>query len=74
MAVVHLNNDTFHLLLEGEKPVLAEFWAPWCIHCRNLEDTFEQISNTFADRLNVGKINIDDCPELAERYFIDTFS
>ena len=71
MAAMHLNRETFCQLLADEKPALVEFWAPWCVHCRNLEDDFERIASVYSDRLLVGKINIDDCSELAERHFIE---
>jgi len=71
MAAVHLNNETFRQLLSGEKPVLVEFWAPWCHHCVNLESTYEEIADAYQDQLAVGKINIDDFPELTAKYFIE---
>ena len=71
MSAIHLNNDTFQQLLAGEKPALVEFWAPWCGHCINLEDSFDQITKEYGNRLSIGKINIDSHPELAEKYFIE---
>lgn len=71
MAAVHLNNETFRQLLSGEKPALVEFWAPWCHHCVKLEAAFDQIAESYGDRLAVGKINIDDFPELTAKYFIE---
>ena len=71
MAAVNLNHDTFRQLLAGEKPALVEFWAPWCSHCVALEDAFNQIADEYAGRLAIGKINIDEWPELAEKYFIE---
>ena len=71
MAAVHLNNETFRQLLQGEKPALVEFWAPWCGHCVDLEAAFDEIAEAYADRLAIGKINIDEYPQLAEQYFIE---
>lgn len=71
MAAVHLNNETFRQLLDGEKPALVEFWAPWCGHCVDLESAFDEIADEYADRLAIGKINIDEYPQLAEQYFIE---
>ena len=71
MAAMHWNENLFDQALHGEKPVLVEFWAPWCGHCVKLEDAFNQIADEYADRLAVGKINIDDYPQLTEQYFIE---
>lgn len=71
MAALHLNDDAFMRLLQEEKPVLVEFWAPWCGHCRDLEDAFDRIAEEYADQLAIGKINIDDYPQLAEQYFVE---
>ena len=71
MAAMHWNENLFDQALHGEKPALVEFWAPWCSHCVALETAFEEIAAKYGDRLAVGKINIDDYPQLTEQYFIE---
>ena len=71
MAALHLNEALFEELLCGDKPVLVEFWAPWCGHCVKLEGAFDTIAAEYGDRLAIGKINIDEHPALAEKFFIE---
>ena len=54
----------------ADKPVLVDFWAPWCGPCRALGPTVEQVSEEMADRLTVYKCNVDEEPDLATRFRI----
>ena len=72
MAAMNMNQEQFKQLIRGEKPVLVDFWAPWCSHCRRIGPEYEKIGEEYADSLVVGKINIDEEPRLIERFGIDT--
>jgi thioredoxin 1 len=49
---------------------LVDFWAPWCGPCHALAPSIEAVSEKFATRLRVGKVNVDAAPELAEKFNI----
>ena len=66
MAAININNKDFQELLQGEKPLLVDYWAPWCGYCRRIGPAYEKIAENFADRLVVAKVNIDEEPALAD--------
>jgi thioredoxin 1 len=57
-------------VLKSNKPVLIDFWAEWCGPCRMVAPIIENISVEYADKLVVGKLNVDNEPGIAQQYGI----
>ena len=70
MSAININKNNFqNEIMNSEKPVLLDFWAPWCAPCRMLAPVVEEIASELAD-IKVGKINIDEQSELANKFGI----
>ncbi len=68
MSVTVITKENFETeVLKSDKPVLVDFWADWCGPCRMLSPTVEEIAAENND-IKVGKINVDDQPELAQQF------
>lgn len=68
--VTELNAETFDDLVFAEGLSLVDFWAEWCGPCRTLGPIVEKVAEHNADSLRVYKVNVDDYPELAQRFEI----
>ena len=67
MSVIKVNQSNFDEILAGDKPALLDFYADWCGPCRMVAPVIEEIAREHPEYV-VGKINVDESPELAQKY------
>jgi len=67
--VLEISDQTFDQeVLNAATPVLIDFWAPWCGPCKAIAPVVEEVAGTYAGRLKVVKMNVDDNPQTPSRY------
>lgn len=66
-----LSQQQFQQEVQGSKPVLVDFWAPWCGYCRRIAPALESIAEEAGQTLTIAKLNIDEEPAVAEQAGID---
>ena len=73
MTALKLTQDNFEQeVLKADKPVLVDFWAPWCVYCRRIEPAVEELAENTEGNLVVGKVNVDEQEALADRFGVET--
>ncbi len=55
-------------VLKSSTPVLVDFWAEWCGPCKMIAPVLDELAGEYAGKVKIGKLNIDNCPELAGKY------
>lgn len=71
MELLHFTDDTFeNEVLKYDGVAMVDFWAPWCGPCQALTPTIEEIAQDFEGKVKVGKVNVDEERELAEKYMV----
>jgi len=69
--LVAVSDDTFeNEVLKSDKPVLVDFWAPWCGPCKQIAPILEELAVEFKDKVKLVKLNVEDHHEVAHKYGI----
>lgn len=73
-ANVHeFSDDNFKAeVLESDKPVLVDFWAEWCMPCRMLAPTIDELAQDFGDRAKIGKMDVDSHKDTAMQFGVSS--
>ena len=70
MSTIQVTAENFKQVVTGDKPVLIDFWAPWCGPCRQMAPAFEQAAAQLEPRVRLAKVDTEAEPEIGARFHI----
>lgn len=70
--LLYLTRETFDATLASSEPVMVDFWATWCGPCRMIGPVIEELATEYKGKAKVCKVDVDEQPELAERFQVMT--
>ena len=70
MGVIHVSSENYERIVKTEKAILLDFYAEWCGPCKMMSPVIDNIAEEVGDRVVVGKVDVDDDQQLAEKYGI----
>jgi len=71
MAAINVNSEQFGVFMNESKPMLVDYWAPWCSYCRRIAPAYDKIAQQYGEDMIIAKVNIDDEPQLADSQQIE---
>jgi len=67
--IIEIDDDSFEkIILKSDKPVMVDFWAPWCGPCKAISPTVEALSKTYDGKMAFAKVNVDENPLTPSKY------
>ena len=73
MAEITITTENFEEeVIKSDKPVLIDFWATWCGPCKMIAPTVEEIAEEYEGKIKVGKVNVDEEPDLTQSFGISS--
>lgn len=66
--IVELSEENFEKSINGNKPLLVDFWATWCGPCKFMLPVFDKLAQKYASKIDFGRLNVDDSQSIAVKY------